>query len=179
MCATILRRTERLLAVPAGRTRSPSSGSERRLARISRIPRGAIADWEEDPLLRGSGRRHACGTPDPRGAIANWVLYILHMPIVIFHAYRTRGRVRNTRVLFVYGVVPRIGMTWDVDSTSAGAVVVLLHTRVDSICSFWPLDVGERETHYRRSGVCMSGRGEWVLYGPRPRLLDQSLCRRV
>jgi len=33
----------------------PSSrGSERRLARISRIPRGAIADWEEEPLLSGS-----------------------------------------------------------------------------------------------------------------------------
>ena len=32
--------------------RSLSSGSGRRLARISRIPRGAIADWEEEPLLR-------------------------------------------------------------------------------------------------------------------------------
>ena len=33
--------------------------SERRIARISRTPRGAIADWEEGPLSSGSGRRHA------------------------------------------------------------------------------------------------------------------------
>ena len=47
-------------------------GSERRLARISRTPRGAIADWEEGHLSSGSGRRHAWDSPDPRGAIAIW-----------------------------------------------------------------------------------------------------------
>jgi hypothetical protein len=31
---------------------TPSPGSERRLAWISRIPRGSIAHWEEESLLR-------------------------------------------------------------------------------------------------------------------------------
>ena len=51
---------------------TPSPGSERRLAwisRRSRTPRGAIADWEEEPLLRGSPGADMPGTPDPRGAL--------------------------------------------------------------------------------------------------------------
>ena len=41
-------------------TPSPGSESADYLTRISRIPRGAIADWEKRSLLHsGSGRRHA------------------------------------------------------------------------------------------------------------------------